>query len=86
MKLQGATNAVHEISAADLAYDGFQYACEVRDIHGNVVRSQVAVLYVAAIPEIPETGDVTNLPMLSAMLLLSFAGCLLLVNRKRMAN
>lgn len=27
VKLQGATNAVYETSAADLVYDGFQYVC-----------------------------------------------------------
>ena len=86
VKLQGATGATHVISEAELAYDGFQYLCEVRDCHGNMVHSNVAVLYVAAQPDLPATGDSTNLPLLSAMLLLSLAGCLLLASRKRMAN
>ena len=86
VKLQGATGTTYETSAAELAYDGFQYLCEVRDCHGNMVRSNVAVLYVAAQPDLPATGDSTNLALLSAMLLLSLAGCMLLANRKRMAN
>ena len=87
VKLHGATSAVYETSAAELAHDGFQYACEVYDIHGNMARSNTAVLYVVPQPDIPETGDSTNLILLCAMLFISSAGYLLLAkNRKQASN
>ena len=86
MKLQGATNAVHETSAADLVYDGFQYVCEVRDMHGNVINSNIAVLYVVAQPEIPETGDDTNVMLLCALMMISGMGCLMLMKKRQQFN
>ncbi len=87
VKLPGSDGTAHETSAAALAHDGFQYACEVRDAYGNSARSQVAVLYVAAQPEIPPTGDEAHIGLLCALLLLSCAGGLLLArSRKRLPN
>ena len=86
VKLQGGTSAVHETSAADLAYDGFQYLCEVRDVHGNALCSNVAVLYVAAQPDIPETGDEVNVMLLCALMMISGMGCLILMKKRRQFN
>ena len=86
VKLQGATNAVHETSVADLAYDGFQYVCEVRDMHGNALHSNVAVLYVVAQPDIPETGDEANVTLLCALMMISGLGCLMLMKKRQQFN
>ena len=84
VKLQGAVNASHTTSPADTAFDGFQYACEVRDMHGSTARSQIAVLYIAAQPDVPATGDSTNISLLCAMLFISCVGySLIAANRKR---
>jgi len=84
VKLQGAVNASHTTSPADEAFDGFQYACEVRDMHGSIARSHIAVLYIAAQPDVPATGDSTNIGFLCAMLFISCVGCsLIAANRKR---
>ena len=83
-KLVGATSATYVVPVADVAYDGFQYICEVKDMYGNVAYSEAVVLYIVAQPEVPDTGDSANLQLWSALLLLSLAGCLGLARRKYM--
>ena len=69
----------------DKAFDGFQYACEVRDMHGSAARSSIAVLYIAAQPDVPPTGDSTNINLLCAMLFISCAGCSLIAASRKHA-
>ena len=84
VRLQGANSPTYTTSAADKAFDGFQYACEVRDMHGNTARSDIAVLYIAAQPVVPPTGDSTNISLLCTMLFISCAGwSLIAAQRKR---
>lgn len=66
-----------------MAFDGFQYVCEVRDMYGSALNTNVAVLYVVAQPDIPQTGDRTSLLVLCALVLLSGAGCYALMKKRQ---
>lgn len=77
-KLEGAIGATYITAETDLDCDGFQYGCRIGDQHGNTLQSDVAVLHVSALPELPETGDSATSMLWLAMSILSLAGILLL--------
>lgn len=83
--LDGATGPAYTTSVADLSCDGFQYACEVRDMYGNSLKSEIAMLHVSNAPVIPETGDSGRPGLYLAMLLAGGVGLIVLGKKRKRA-
>ncbi len=83
----GVNSPAYTTEPTILANDGNRYKCVATGENGSTAESVIFHLCVLERVDVPETGDHANLLLLSAMLLLSGAGCLLLAkSRKRMAN
>ena len=83
VKLEGAVSAAYTTSAAAPDNNGYQYACQISDPYGNKVQTAPAVLYVTALPALPQTGDSSAPALWLALLALSTLGLTLLRRKER---
>lgn len=78
-KLNDAASAAYTTSATNIDHDGYQYRCEITDVYGIKLTSDVAVLHVVL--ELPVTGDASTPMLWLAMGVLSLMLLVLLIKQ-----